>query len=212
MKNINRSISQIFRNILRYNTNEKIVQFSLTLGVFFKYRSLKNLKKIIILSKYIFTPLCKPLFWIHLPTILNKYSAHNRFCPTVFRMPNNKKIFIFQTIAIRDFESAFNSETLNSLIDSKGIFISHNYFAYTFDSHKGRIFLNKEGFFNDAVELNFKNLGNKIKEGAIWNPTLIEAKKYWEIIIEMRLTNELGKLKWEDFGLKIPVRNVLPLI
>jgi hypothetical protein len=46
------------------------------------------------------------------------------------------------------------------------------------DYHQGKMFSN-ENTIDVNVEANFKNLGGKIKNNEIWNPTLQELVAYW---------------------------------
>lgn len=176
-------ISQMIKNIIfHYYADEKII---------LKYKlTATNIKKIVYQKKlnYIFDliinfiGLCIPIlkvfiFWKatkNLPFKLAKYT------PIIFKHKvENTDFYIFQTIEMVDFKKSLNSKNINKLITEKGVFIAHTYFSVPMNYHIGKLFKTPL-VIDEEVANNFKNLGQKIKNQEIWNPTLNELIVYWQ--------------------------------
>ncbi|MBC8884244.1 hypothetical protein H9X57_15330 [Flavobacterium piscinae] len=89
----------------------------------------------------------------------------------------DKEFYVFQTLEMVDFKKALQKENILKLIDEKGVFIAHTYFAVPMKFHTGRIF-KKPNQVDDEVAQNFANLGEMIAKNEIWNPTLVELVDY----------------------------------
>jgi hypothetical protein len=135
-------------------------------------QKLKEIPSLIANSSKVLFPLLKiVLFW---NSNKNKPYRYAKYNPIVFRYTVNKKKFlIFQTIEILDFEKSLSAENIDLFIREKGLFIAHTYFSVPLEYHAGRMFLTA-GKIDQKVANNFKYLGQKIKNGDIWNPTLNE--------------------------------------
>ena len=101
------------------------------------------------------------------------------YCPILFKHKiAEKEFYVFQTIEMLDFKKALSTQNIDNLIREKGVFIAHTYFSVPMDYHLGKMFSN-ENTIDEDVAANFKNLGDKIKNYEIWNPTLQELIDYW---------------------------------
>ena len=89
-----------------------------------------------------------------------------------------KEFYIFQILEMLDFIKALNEKNIDTLIKQKGVFIAHTYFSVPMNYHSGKLLSNKNSI-DSVVANNFKELGNKIKNNEIWNPTLSELVNYW---------------------------------
>ena len=95
-----------------------------------------------------------------------------KYTPLVFNHTvNNKTFSVFQTLEMVDFRKAIHLSNIENLIREKGIFIAHTYFSVPMSYHRGRMFKNPD-LIDEEVAANFKILGEKIRNGQIWNPTL----------------------------------------
>ncbi len=176
-------ISQMIKNIIfHFYADEKII-------LKYKY-SANNLKKIVYQKKikYVFSlirnfiGLCIPIvrvfvFWNttkNIPYKLAKYS------PLIFNHTiDNIDFKIFQTLEMIDFKKSLHPNNINILIAEKGVFIAHTYFSVPLNYHNGKLF-STPNTIDEKVAGNFKNLGIKIKNQEIWNPTLNELVFYWQ--------------------------------
>ena len=102
-----------------------------------------------------------------------------QYCPILFKHKiAEKEFYIFQTIEMLDFKKALNPKNIALLIEEKGIFIAHTYFSVPMNYHQGKMFSN-DTTIDVNVAQNFENLGKKIENNEIWNPTLQELIVYW---------------------------------
>ncbi|UPT71348.1 MAG: hypothetical protein M0D53_02820 [Flavobacterium sp. JAD_PAG50586_2] len=111
------------------------------------------------------------LFWRHHKNIPYKLA---RYSPLVFKhnMAGND-FYIFQTLEMIDFKKSLSADNIEKLINESGVFIAHTYFSVPMDYHTGRMFRNPIEI-DTVVAKNFAQLGTKITNGQIWNPTLKE--------------------------------------
>lgn len=123
----------------------------------------------------------------------NKVYELAKYTPLIVKHKIEQETFyVFQTLEMIDFKKALASENIEKLISEKGIFIAHTYFSVPMKYHIGRIFRTSKEI-DDGVSKNFSNLGFKIKNDEIWNPTLQELVAYWEIFSVIKLdVNENG--------------------
>ena len=116
------------------------------------------------------------IFW---NTKKNKPYKLAKYSPILFKHKiSENEFYVFQTIEMLDFKKSLSFENIDTLIKEKGVFIAHTYFSVPMNYHQGKMFLN-ENSIDIKVAENFKNLGNKIKNNEIWNPTLKELIDYW---------------------------------
>lgn len=206
---LQRPLSQHVRNILRYNTDERTVQFTLSLGTLAKNPKLRFIFPVLAYLVRLLLVIINPLSWFRLRSFLNRHAVHQRFSPTVFPLPHQPGLFGFQTLAIRDFAASFSEDSLAAFEQAKGVFIAHTYFSYTDASHPGRMFTSNNGDVAPAVEEAFRRLGKMIKDNTVWNPTVIEAKRFWESLMRMQLVPG-GQLQWQYAPAALHTRDVHP--
>jgi hypothetical protein len=104
------------------------------------------------------------------------------------------KFIIFQTVEFLDFINALNQQSIDKLLNEKGMFIAHTYFSVPMEYHEGRMFT-KSGEVHSAVANNFDYLGQTIKENKIWNPTLKELVAFWSEFNKVELAlDENGEI------------------
>ncbi len=109
------------------------------------------------------------------------------------------KFVIFQTIEFLDFINVLNQQSIDKLVNERGLFVAHTYFSVPMDYHEGRMFT-KSGEVHPTVAENFDYLGQSIKENKIWNPTLKELVAFWLEFNKVELTlKENGEI-----GIKNP--------
>ena len=109
--------------------------------------------------------------------IKSKPYALAKYTPILFAHTIGGHQFqIFQTLEMIDFRKSLSEENLKMLVEECGLFIAHTYFSAPFEYHTGRMIRN--GKVDSVVEANFIRLGQLIREGKIWNPTLSELVDY----------------------------------
>ncbi|MEC4004393.1 hypothetical protein OX283_006980 [Flavobacterium sp. SUN052] len=140
----------------------------------------KNVKKIIPLFKNGF-PILKVVLKVifNWNTVKKKTYKVAKYTPVFFKHRiDNKEFTIFQTLEMVDLKKALAPENIDLLIKESGLFVAHTYFSVDMSHYLGKLF-KQENIFDETVVANFKNLGNKIQENSIWNPTLSELINYW---------------------------------
>lgn len=96
------------------------------------------------------------------------------YTPVIFNHKiNNTNFVVFQTIELVDFTHGLSVQNIDLLVQEKGLFIAHTYFSVDMKHHHGKL-IKDNNQLNDAAVSNFEYLATKIKNGAIWNPTLSE--------------------------------------
>lgn len=174
-------ISLMIKNIIfHYYAEEKLISY---------YKNIAGSFKKIIYDKEVnyFFPFIKSFFHLGFPIMKvfifwnsskNKTYKLAKYSPLVFKHIIGEHIFyIFQTLEIVDFQKALNNKNIQKLIDEKGIFIGHTYFAAPMKYHTGRMFRQPDQI-DLVVAENFMQLGEKVKNKEIWNPTLIVLVNY----------------------------------
>lgn len=148
-----------------------------------KYRRLaaflKDLKKTRNLLKIL------PIVWIlfHLISFLlslilssgkrTRPFKHAEYAPVIFEYKiGNHSFNMFQTVELTNFEEALCPENIDLLCREKGLLITHNYFSSTFEHQAGKFYSGER--ISEVNHRNFKYLGEKVKKGLIWNPTISE--------------------------------------
>ena len=126
------------------------------------------------------------LFWNYYKNKTYRFAKYNS---VIFPyIVNEKRFTVFQTIDMLDLNQSLTPKNIDLLIKEKGLFIGHTYFSVPMKYHTGRMFIN-ENTIDENVAANFMNLGNKIKNGAIWNPTLNELSlflsKFDEVLLDV---------------------------
>ncbi len=125
---------------------------------------------------YLSFPIAKVfIFWNSLKKKTYKLA---KYSPLVFKHTIGEyEFYIFQTLEIVDFKKALSQKNVQKLINERGVFIGHTYFAAPMKYHFGRMF-KKPNQIDDVVAENFFYLGQKIEKNEIWNPTLNELVSY----------------------------------
>jgi hypothetical protein len=143
---------------------------------FFYQRKLKSLFTFVNCVFILLFPILKVfLFWKSTKDKTYKYANYS---PIFFKHKLvDNEFYVFQTLEMVDFKKALQKENILKLINEKGIFIAHTYFAVPMKYHTGRVF-KEPNQIDSIVAENFSYLGLKIKKGEIWNPTLIELVNY----------------------------------
>ena len=81
---------------------------------------------------------------------------------------------IFQTLAIKNFASAFSERILDEFVSESGFCIAHTYLSVMERHHPGRLFINEDGEIREETYKAWMRLGDYVKRKKIWNPTLSE--------------------------------------
>ena len=112
-------------------------------------------------------------------TTRNKPYKLAKYAPILFKHKiAQKEFYVFQTIEMLDFKKALHPKNIDSLIKEKGVFMAHTYFSVPMNYHQGKMF-SDDTTIDVNVAQNFENLGKKIENNEIWNPTLQELIVYW---------------------------------
>lgn len=162
-----------------YADRNLILNYGKTAGSFKRFFYQGKLKSLFTFVNCIFSllfPILKVfLFW---KSNKNKTYKYANYSPLFFKHKLvDNEFYVFQTLEMVDFKKALHKENIIKLINEKGIFIAHTYFAVPMKYHTGRIF-KEPNQIDDEVAENFSYLGKKIKDDEIWNPTLIELVNY----------------------------------
>lgn len=125
----------------------------------------------------------------------------NRFGPVFFKACNQQdtEIQIFQTLAVRDYDIVFSAEGLERLQQEAGLMIAHTYFAFTGENHEGRLFKDESKELRPEAVAAFERLGEKIRAGQIWNPTLGELFGFFKKFESIHYRKEGENLKISGF-------------
>jgi hypothetical protein len=165
------------KNIMfHYYADEKIISaYKNTAGSFKKLVYKKKVSSVIPMIKNLFLlalPLLKVLvFWGKRKKRTYKLA---KYTPIIFQHTiADEKFTVFQTVEMVDFRKALHKTNIDKLISEKGLFIAHTYFSVPMHYHSGRMF-STVGNPDEEVSENLSYLGDKIREGAIWNPVLKE--------------------------------------
>ncbi|HEY6142797.1 MAG TPA: hypothetical protein VIV55_05110 [Flavobacterium sp.] len=139
--------------------------------VFFSFK-LREIPKLLKNGGKVLFPLLKVILsW---NSSKNKPYRFAKYNSIVFRYrESRKKLMIFQTLEMLDFEKSLSPENIDVFIQEKGLFIAHTYFSVPLKYHLGRMFVTEDSI-NKKVADNFMYLGQKISNKEIWNPTLDE--------------------------------------
>lgn len=145
------------------------------------------------------------LLWNRYKNITYRFAKYNS---VVFPYTENGKRFtVFQTIDMLDLTHSLSPNNIDLLIKEKGLFIGHTYFSVPMKYHTGRMFI-KENTIDEQVAANFNYLGNKIKNGDIWNPTLNELtlflSKFEEVFLDVDSEGKITVVNDSD----LPFRTV----
>ena len=172
----------IIKNIIfhYYGDEQLILKYKSTATNFKKVISKKKISYVLLLIKNLFQISAK-LIIVFLFWNTNKKKPYKlaKYSPILFKHQiSEKEFYVFQTVEMLDFNKALSSKNIDCLIKEKGVFIAHTYFSVPMYYHQGKMFSNGNTIGVNVAE-NFKNLGNKIKNKEIWNPTLQELVAYW---------------------------------
>ncbi|WP_293873656.1 hypothetical protein [Flavobacterium sp.] len=139
--------------------------------VIFK-RNLKAIPRLLKKAYSLLIPISKVIFsW---KTQKKKPFKTAKYATILFKhFIDGSYFYLFQTIEMNDFINGLHPSNIDLLIEEKGICIAHTYFSLPIEYHKGRLFTN-DNQINQVVAANFNYLSKKIKDGAIWNPTINE--------------------------------------
>jgi hypothetical protein len=200
-------LAMMIKNIIFhfYADRELILKYGKTAGSFKRFFYQRKVKSLFTFINCVFSllfPILKVfLFW---KSNKNKPYKLANYSPLFFKHKiRDNEFYIFQTLEMVDFKKALHNENIIKLIDEKGIFIAHTYFAVPMKFHTGRIF-KKPNQVDDEVAQNFANLGEKIAKNEIWNPTLVE-------LVDYLIKFERTELDVDSDG-KIVVSNSIDLI
>lgn len=138
----------------------------------------------------------------------NKPFRFAKYNSVVFPYIENEKRFtVFQTIDMLDLSHSLAPKNIDLLLKEKGLFIGHTYFSVPMKYHTGRMFI-EENTIDEQVLANFNYLGNKIKNGEIWNPTLNELtvflSKFEDILLDLDSEGKITVVNDSD----LPFRTV----
>ena len=165
------------KNIMfHYYADEKMIAvYKKTAGDFKKLVYQKKIGSFFDLLKSVSklsVPFLKIVFgWNHHK---NKPYRLAKYTPLIFRHRiADAEFYIFQTLEMVDFKKALQPSNIDKLIKEKGIFIAHTYFSVPLGYHSGKMFKNPSEI-DSEVSSSFSYLGEKIKLGEVWNPTLNE--------------------------------------
>lgn len=192
-KPIKKKIELLVKNIIfHFYGDEKLIRSYTQLATVFKKiiqsKSPSDFINFIRIGTSVFVPLFKVvLFW---NSYKKKVYPLAKYSPVFFEHTiSGEKFTIFQTLELLDFVNALSKESIDKLVNEKGLFIGHTYFSVPMAYHDGRIF-SENGTIQDAVSRNFTYLGEKIKQKEIWNPTLSELVEQWKKFqrVEFKIT------------------------
>lgn len=174
-------LGMLIKNIVFhfYADRNLILKYGKTAGSFKRFFYQRKAKSFFTFINCVFSllfPILKVfIFWKSNKNITYKYANYS---PLFFKHKlEDNEFYVFQTLEMVDFKKALHKENILKLINEKGIFIAHTYFAVPMLYHTGRIF-KKPNQIDDEVAQNFANLGEKIEKNEIWNPTLNELVNY----------------------------------
>src|SRR5690606_11674380 len=156
---------------------------------------IKNLLKVFVFISY------STLFERKKPFLYAKYA------PLLFKHKIGDEYFnMFQTLEVTNFEASFCKKDIDLLINESGVCIAHCYFSSPLKHQKGKLFYKSD--VSPKNEENFKYLGEKIKDKAIWNPTLIEFSEFYNEILDMgyHIDSETGKVI--ENNSKVPIKYI----
>lgn len=182
-KSFKKRISLLIKNsIVHFYNDEKLIKkYALLASDFKKFAKSKSPATLVSFSGKAYkvsVPLLKLLlFWNRFKTKtypLAKYQ--NLFFEHQIA---DKKFVIFQTLELLDFVNALDKKSVDTFMNEKGMFIGHTYFSVPMEYHDGKIFT-KSGGINPKVNANFDYLGQMIRHGKIWNPTVQELVAFWK--------------------------------
>lgn len=208
---LKKRISLFIKNsIVHFYADEKLIKNYSQLAS--SYKNISQSKSIKAVFPFVskFFGVAMPLFKVALFWSSNK----NKVYPlakyqTLFFEHNigDNKFVIFQTLEFLDFKNALHQQSLDKLILENGMFVAHTYFSVPMEYHEGRIF-SKSGEINPAVAANFDYLGQKVRENAIWNPTLNELVAFWLEFNKVEFTlDEKGSICIKKIT-DVPYRNI----
>jgi hypothetical protein len=185
-----KKLQLIIKNIIfhYYGDEQLILKYKSTATNFKKFITHKNPSYFFSFVKNIFSISFKLivvfLLW---KTNRNRPYKLAKYAPILFKHKiAEKEFYVFQTIEMLDFKKALSTQNIDSLITEKGVFIAHTYFSVPLNYHNGRMFIN-ENTIDVKVAVNFRWLGDKIKNNEIWNPTVQELIDYWSNFEEILL-------------------------
>lgn len=159
-------IKDKLRILYFYNSDEEQVIFYRNLAGYVKVKDWWGIIKSIVKFVFGLMKLMKPLN--KQKQIMRAQSVFNAEIP---------KLISFQTIVVKDWVQAF-AQPYKRLIDESGLAIIHSYFSFLGEHHGNTLFQNEAGKISNNVGTSFRHLGEDIKKGEIWNPTLKEFVEY----------------------------------
>ena len=182
---------------LAYATNENLDKGIKSLNTVLAKRKQYGVKKVLSAGFVLIPEVLNPDIWKR--NLLEKKKPFHfaRFSPVFFKGMNQEgtSIAVFQTISVKDFVSVFSKPSLNKLTEECGLIIAHTYFGFLGGNHPGRMFMNENGDLNPAAKESLSLLGEEIKEGRIWNPTVNELYSFHQKLENLTLEVIDGQLK-----------------
>ncbi len=174
---ISKRSSVMIKNIIFHHSASKahIDAYKQSAGKFKEVIFKRNFKAIFPAIKNILnlaTPICNAIAnWNSISNQVYKLSQNT---PIVFKHTiGSNEFYVFQTLEMIDFRNSLSTKNIDMLINECGLFIAHTYFSVPMEYHDGRMFRTPTEI-DDQVAENFRYLGDKIKNGIIWNPVLKE--------------------------------------
>ena len=130
-------------------------------------------------------------------TTPNHFSS---FSTVFYKNPlfEDRDIWSFQTASLKNYEAVFSQYGLDKMQREKGVLIAHTYLAYTGQNHQGRLFLNESGEINPKAKSALKELGNLIRQGKVWNPTVKEMHHFYRRLFSIEYKIEGDKICVEN--------------
>jgi hypothetical protein len=165
----------LIKNIMfHYYADEKLIlKYKATASHFKELVVQKNLKVFFKLISSFITlsiPLGRVLlFWNYHK---NKSYKLAQYSPLLFKHTiADNDFYVFQTLEMIDFKTSLAPNNIEKLISESGVFIAHTYFSVPMSYHIGKMFKTANEI-DEIVAKNFNNLGSKIANKKIWNPTI----------------------------------------
>ena len=107
-------------------------------------------------------------------------------------------ITAFQSIIVKDFKRSLG-KPYERLKEECGLAILHTYFSFLGSHHGVTLFQSADGRVTNEIEKSFKTIGEDVRNGLIWNPTLHEFMEY---------CREISRFDFENAGEGLHQRRV----
>lgn len=182
---------------LAYGTSENFDKGIKHFNTLLRKRKQYGLKKILVAGVGLLAMVFDTEIWKRNLFEASKPFHFSRFSPVFFEGMNQSttEVSVFQTISVKDYVSVFSKPSLKKLGNECGLLIAHTYFGFLGDNHPSRMFLNETGALNPAAEGSLTLLGDEIRAGRIWNPTVRELHTFHKKLQELTFEVENDQLK-----------------